>query len=99
MSGTPITSIAVSTGVVTNVTVVDQSGNPLPDSTISWNDPSGNMGHAYTLPVDSVNGGFAFTASAVAAGTLKATHVPSGQTATIPYSITNPVTAISFVTI
>jgi hypothetical protein len=98
MTTIPITSIALATGSTENITVVDQGGAPLPDSTIAWNDPSGHYNSAYALPQDTVNGGFLFTAVSVASGTLTATHIPSGKTADIPYSITNPVTAISFVT-
>jgi hypothetical protein len=104
MTGTPITTVSLATGTNTNVTVVDQSGNPLPDSSIAWSASgltfgTSGSGQNLTITTDAVNGGFSFAGNSVAAGTMTATHVPSGKTASLPVTITNPVTAISFVTV
>lgn len=94
MALTPIPSVTLAAGASQNVTVVDQNGVALPDSSIGWIGLTGIV----TIVSDAVLGGFTVTGITAGTNTPTAKHIPSGQEASLPITVTNPVTAISFAT-
>jgi|SRR5882724_2190991 len=102
MTSTPITDLTLDTGSSKNVTVVDQSGMPLPNAGIAWASIDiqfNNVLQQLTITDDPVNGGFLFRAITAVSGMMTATHVPSGKKKDLPVTITNPVTSISFLNV
>ncbi len=106
MTSTPITSVNLVTGTSENVTIVDENGVALPDSSIAWSVVAGTLtfgtsGIAQNLIItqDSVHGGFNFAAMSAGVGTMRATHGPSGKTTDLPVTLTNSVTSISAVSV
>lgn len=103
----PVTAVNLATGASQNVAVVDQGGNVLPDSAITWSsgdvvfNAGANPANQLNITNDLVNGGFVFAAvkATTGTGTLTATHGPSGKTAVLSVTITNSVTGISFVSL
>ncbi len=102
MTSTPITSVSLLVGQDENVTYVDENGAALANNTIAFSVVAGSLtfgtsGIAQELIIttDAVHGGFNFHAESVGAGTLRATHGPSGKTCDLPVTFTSPVTSIS----
>ena len=92
MAGVPITSVSMGSGTTFSLSVVDQHGTILPNSEIFWSNPlAGNL-----VIGSAPGGGFIFSASTAGMATLTATHTPSGHSADLPVTITNPVMSISF---
>ncbi len=104
MTSTPVSSISLVVGQTRNRTVVNQDGTPLPDSSIQWSLFAGPLTFGFSgvaqnliITPDLVLGGFSFFGNSAGTGTMRATHLPSGQTVDHPVTITSPVTAISIV--
>jgi len=104
MTSIPITSVSLTTGSGKNVTIVNQSGIPLPNSSISWSVVGGTLtfgtsGVAQNLIIttDTIMGGFHFQGNSAGSGSMRATHLGSGHTVDLPVTITDSVTMISAV--